>query len=184
MGYSEIEAIALRDVYLDNAKLPGVSPDFHLRRILREYSQKFHTPLHVVYELPLEFVFQAWLEEYYESKKQEDLHREVIAMLKDPEVLAAERRAEDAEDAETHLFIEEERKIQADMKRMEQVVQSFKKELSQFMPGKGGQESQITMTPTKEKPIEEQITMKFEDVDFEADSFGPFEPPPKPDPTK
>jgi hypothetical protein len=174
MGYSEIEAITLRDVLLDKLKLPGVSEDFHLRRIFREYSQTFHTPLHMVYELPLDFVFQAWLEEYYEKQKEADLRAEAIAMTKDPSVLAEERRREDAQDAETHLFIQEERKLQENMKKLEQVVDTFKKNLPFIRPDK---EVPIATAPVKAKRPEEEITMRFEDVDFEADSFGPFERP-------
>ena len=175
MGYSEIETIALRDVYLDRLKQPGVSPDFHLRRIFREYSQKFHTPLHVVHELPLEFVFQAWLEEYYEAQEVADLRAEVVSMTKDPAVLAEERRVEDARDADTHLFIEEERKLQESMKKMEEVLQKFKQVAAPLVPR--DRDAELVMSPAP-KPVE-QITMKFEDVDFDADSFGPFEPPSK-----
>jgi hypothetical protein len=174
MGYSEIEAITLRDVYLDRLKLPGVSHDFHLRRIFREYSQTFHTPLHVVYELPLDFVFQAWLEEYYEKQKDADLRTEAIAMTKDPAVLAEERRREDEQDADTYLFILEERKLQENMKKMEQVVQKLKQTMPFVAPDR---EVPIATVPVKPKRPEEEITMRFEDVDFEADSFGPFERP-------
>lgn len=174
MGYEEIEHIALRDVYLDKLKLPGVSSDFHLRRIFREYSKKFHTPLHVVYDLPLEFVFQAWLEEFYEDQKEDSLRAEAIVATKDPTKLVEERRAEDAQDAEDHLFIEEERKLQETMKKMEEVLAVAKKFSGPIIPR--DRDSELVMAPAP-RPAADQITMKFEEVDFDADSFCPFEPP-------
>jgi hypothetical protein len=45
---------------------------YYLRRIFRWYSRNFHTPLHVVGELPLEDVLEAYYEDNYEHLTSDD----------------------------------------------------------------------------------------------------------------
>lgn len=63
--------------YFNNLKIRALArvldPDFPamLRQIFRTYSEKFHTPLYQVEELPLEHVLQAYFESTFESIKHE-----------------------------------------------------------------------------------------------------------------
>ncbi len=59
---------------------------------------------------------------------------------------------------------------------MEEVLQQFKQKVAGPMLPRD-KDTEMVMSPAPKAT--EQITMKFEDVDFDADSFGAFEPPPK-----
>jgi hypothetical protein len=54
------------------------SDQYHERRIRREYSTTFHTPLHEVYKLSLSFVLQNYYEHLLQTKKPHEL-KEIIA---------------------------------------------------------------------------------------------------------
>lgn len=47
----------------------GTDPGYVLRYVFRWYSEKFHTPLHEVDDLPMEDVFRAFYEVRYEEMK-------------------------------------------------------------------------------------------------------------------
>jgi len=82
-----VQLRALRNVYLDDAER-----DYHYRHIARWYSRQFHTPLHVVDELPLIGVLTAFFEEKYENMEEEYRHQEVLRLVEAPE----ERKARQA----------------------------------------------------------------------------------------
>jgi hypothetical protein len=173
MEFRDVELVALRDVYLSKLRRPGVSPDFHLRKIFREYSKLFHTPLHVVHELPIEFVVQAWLEEHYETYSMEDLRAEVVEHTRTHEDLMAARRAEDEADAETFLIIQDEARAMKAVKsirKLEDAVRGMQTALTPFIPK--DRDTELASNRTKPKEIPQGITMRFEDVDLDQDSFG------------
>ena len=62
-----IQIIALKEVLSDKQ-----SQDFQLRSIFRWYSKTFHTPLHIVEELPEFDILQAYFEDQYEQLNQSD----------------------------------------------------------------------------------------------------------------
>lgn len=70
--------------------------DYMVRRIFRWYSQVFHTPLHVVGELPLEDVLQAYYESLYEQMDEEKLEP-IRLKLSTTEEEIEEQRDEDEE---------------------------------------------------------------------------------------
>ena len=179
MEFDDIELIALRDVWFTRMRQPGVSEDFRMRRIFREYSQKFHTPLHEVYELPMEFVVQAWIEEIYEDFKDEDLLAEVQSLLKTRDQVLAERKAEDADDAEMWLMEGDIKKSELAAKKIEDAVKALGQVTSLFGRGATHEEKKAGMKLSKPAELTnvqvkpgQKIVMSFENVDLEADSFG------------
>lgn len=190
MDFTELELIALRDVWFSRQRRGGVSSDFHLRRIMREYSQKFVTPLHEVYDLPVEFVVQAWLEDLYEDWKDEDLLQEVKSLSKTVDEIRAERRREDANDADMWLFKKEIEHHEGAAKKLEDAVKALGDAVGMFrrpltheekMMGGTRMTKQAELINTKVAPGE-NISIKFEDVDLDADSFGLLSDPTEPKP--
>jgi hypothetical protein len=190
--YSDLELISFRDVWFTRQRRPGVSDDFHVRRIMREYSQKFHTPLHVVYELPLHFVMRAWLEDVYENMKDEDMVKEARALTQDQDALMAARRAEDASDADMWLFKKDLERGEAAAKKLEDAVKAIGqvtsglKQLAQRpmtheerMVG-ARMDKEVQLTNVKVVPGQ-QIKIQFADIDLDAvDGFGLLEDPKPP----
>jgi len=192
MDFSDIELIALRDVWFSRHRIPGVSPDFHLHRIFREYSQKFFTPLHEVYDLPTDFVVARWMEEIYEDYKDEDLLKEAKNLTKSQEQILAERRREDMADADMWLFEKDIARSEAMAKKLEGAVKETLTALDKFRPPTPRQRNrpmtheeklvgaymlpEVDMINTKVVPGE-KISITFEDVDLDADSFGLLDDP-------
>jgi hypothetical protein len=73
-----------------------------LRHVCRQYSVTFHTPLHVVSELPVEQVLQAWFEHIFDEmpEQQRSEYAEVLSESEEEREkrLAAEKAAEEADD--------------------------------------------------------------------------------------
>lgn len=181
MDFTELELIALRDVWFSRQRRGGVSSDFHVRRIMREYSQKFVTPLHEVYELPIEFVVTAWLEDLYEDWKDEDLLQEVRTLSKSVDQILAERRREDAADADMWLFKKDIERSEGAAKKLEEAVKALGEAASLFKRPMTHEEKKMGMRLTKSPELTnttpkvvpgERIQIKFENVDLDADSFG------------
>lgn len=77
--------------------------DSSLRRIFRWYSEKFHTPLHEVPDLPLHDVLQAYFEVAFEGLAPEERHNTAMGLLETPD----EKRAREIDDkASEDSFIE------------------------------------------------------------------------------
>lgn len=174
------EIVALRDVLLTRRRMPDeVSPDYAVRKIMREYSKKFHTPLHVVYELPIEHVLRAYYEEVFEDLEDADLESEAREMRMTEEEERAAKARKDIEDAEVFRDLEEVRRDEAAAKKLENVVQQLSQtaDIIRNMQSKLGSQAEMSNTRVVEKPLEERITMLFEDVDLDSDSFGLLDDP-------
>jgi len=64
----ELETLAIKAVALKD-------PEYFTRRVIRYYSEKFHTPLMEVYDLPWAFVLTNYLEHIIEtSNSKEDIY--------------------------------------------------------------------------------------------------------------
>ncbi len=179
--FADIEAVALRDVYFSRTKRLGASDDFHIRRILREYSQKFHTPLHVVYDLPLDFVVRAWLEEFYEDCTEEVMLKEINVAIKPLAQLMEERRREDEMDADTWLAQEDIRRSESAVKKIEDAVRSLTQGLSMLRTPEEQKTGHRHSAPAEMSNVQvkpgEKIKMTFGNVDLEGDSFGLLDDP-------
>jgi hypothetical protein len=76
-------------------------PEYRMRRIMRWYSREFHTPLHVVEELPTEDVLQAFFECQFESlSEKRRLKRAAELTETDEERAEREEQARKEEDAD------------------------------------------------------------------------------------
>lgn len=167
-----IRAIALRNV------LKSDSEEYLTRKIYRSYSKAFHTPLHVVEELPEYDVFLHFFEDMYESMEAKEREAEVDDILLTDEEADAQRRREDADEAE--LF-EINRDIIAEEGNLDKI--KLPKEGNAMVALKKlSKEVELAVDSFKTE-IEPGIQMVFEDnwdeSDFEADSFGILENPKK-----
>jgi hypothetical protein len=177
------EIVALRDVLMTRLRMPErVSPDYALRKIMREYSKAFHTPLHEVYDLPIEHVLRAYYEETFETLEDKDLQDEARDLSRSEEEEREERAKRDILDAEFFRDMEDIKReeVAKQKKKLEEVVQSLAQTADiarQMMASRQGRETTLTNVKTAQQPLPERITMRFEDVDLESDSFGILEDP-------
>lgn len=65
------DILKLQEIALANVLNPD-QPYFY-RSVCRWYSEKFHTPLHQVFDLPMEFVFLNYFESITENQEEEEL---------------------------------------------------------------------------------------------------------------
>jgi len=174
MNYRPHEIVALRDVWFSRLRKEGGSPDYDLRRIFREYSKLFHTPLHVVHELPVDFVVRAWLEEIYEKYENEDLRQEALDLLRTEEDLIAAKLREDEDDAYAFNALREESKAAVAIQKLEEAMKAVRK-----IPLFGSRNGEPELTNVKGPKIQEGITMVFGPAEGEEDedSFGILEKP-------
>lgn len=101
-----IRLLALQEVW--SSRHGEASGEYLLRRIMRDYSVWFHTPLHVVEELPVDDVLQAYWERHYEEIDEADQDSEepgtrldqiVRDSVMDRSKLDGQAKAEDSERA-------------------------------------------------------------------------------------
>lgn len=102
--------------YIDGIKiiaLAGVidpDDDAILRDIFRWYSQKFHTPLYKVEELPLDHVLLHWFECEYQEMEPQDRHNLAIELLETPEEKELRMKSEQ-EDEEDFIRLAQEENL-------------------------------------------------------------------------
>jgi hypothetical protein len=186
MSFAEaVRLIALDLVFNSQRKTPKeLDPDYPVRRIFRWYSKAFHTPLHLVEELPLYDVLLAYWEEQFEALNERELEMEREAAIEDPEVLKERQRLEDEADFDVHLMAREE--LAAAKKNAVQSLEdaaSMLRGLSKDGPlfGPKDKETNLIMTPvTKLTETPADIKLEFvDDLDLDADSFGLLDKPKK-----
>lgn len=99
--YSEksIQTLAFASVYLDD-----YDDDYHYRYIFRQYSEFFSTPLHEVYDLPLDFVLQNYYEARYEKMSEEDREKLRVLIAETAEKRQARLLKEEADKADADQF--------------------------------------------------------------------------------
>jgi len=173
------DLVALRDVYLSRLRITeGVSDDYGYRKICREYSKKFATPLMEVYALPVEHVLQAFYEEMYEDMEDKQLREEVrSAVMTDKELEEAQRR-EDMYDAEAWRDSEKEKKAAKAISKIEDLVSQMKEALPLLKRSRtAGAETQMVNARLPE-PVQEGFSIRFEDVDLDQEGdFGLLDDP-------
>lgn len=76
-----------------------IQPDsaYFFRALCRWYSEKFHTPLLDVYDLPFDFLLTHYYEAYYEGVSAEDRYIAIRDLLETPEEKAERLRQEEAD---------------------------------------------------------------------------------------
>lgn len=112
--YSAAQVLAIKAT-IDN------DSDHERRRIMRWYSEKYHTPLHDVWDLPIEFVLQAYYEDTYDSMEKEELRRNLVVLTETLEQKKKRLKEEEeyvdpevAADEEFAKLIEEEEKAKTE----------------------------------------------------------------------
>jgi hypothetical protein len=112
------------------------SAAYSIRQIFRWYSKTFHTPLHMVQDIPLYDIVQAYYESHYESMEEEDLRAEVQNLLLSEEEKIQKSLQDDAEEfslAQLERELAEEAKQQAP-KTLESIAEEKKNEAPIEMP--------------------------------------------------
>ena len=184
LGLEDLVAlVALRNAYYYKTKrLELTSPEYQLRRVFRAYSEKFHTPLHVVEELPIEYVLLHYFEALYEEDEPKDMLAEIERIVRSPEETERMKIAEDEMDAISWRDVEEERKAAAKdaVAKLDNLVKDFARK-NFPTPLKTAEETRVVgNSPPPPKQHTEGIKMRFvpeDEVDDEADSFGIFSQP-------
>jgi hypothetical protein len=141
--------------------------EYHLRHIMRWYSEKFHTPLHMVEDLPLEDILSTFFECEYEDLDEEKLEYELHQALMSPEKLSRLRRQEDADEA--------------DMAEYAREAQVLEEKHASGLPGPVVPTPDPQQVPQFPEPkealntvLDPGIHMTFDD-DFDMPAFGPDE---------
>lgn len=107
----KLELLAIKSIALKD-------PEYFHRRVCRYYSEKFHTPLMEVYELPWAFVFTNYLEHLVEANNdKEDIYNLAI------DICYPEKRVDEEEEIQDwikRIEEEEEAKREARKNKMEE----------------------------------------------------------------
>ena len=144
--YEALRLMALQGAYKPDA-------ESNVRYVMRWYSKTFHTPLHQVYELPLEDVWLAFYEERYQALEKEDLEDAVAKALESPEARQEREMEDEAEKASALEFA----KMSEAMNKVSKTVDKVKETLGAMK----APEATLPVVPST--PIEEGIDMQFVD---------------------
>jgi hypothetical protein len=105
--------------------------------------------LYEVYDLPVDFVVRAWLEEVYERYSDDDLRAEAVDLLRTPEELEAMKLREDEDDAYAFKAIREEVDAAKAIRKLEDAMKVLKKLPSVFKGGVGAEPEMTNVKPSK-----------------------------------
>ena len=181
--FEAVRWVALRLVVDSKKKDPKYpDPNFQLREIFRWYSQRFHTPLHTVEELPLEDVLTAYYETTFAEMEEEELERYVRESLKTEEDRLEEERRAAEEEAEIEQIVREEREAQAaaataaqeKFGKLEKAASGFAEAVRSVMT----RDTELPAATSVPGP-QSEISMDFGDLDEEEGEFGLLMPPKK-----
>ncbi|WNM70151.1 hypothetical protein [Myxococcus phage Mx1] len=176
MAYEYLDGIRIR------ALASVMAPDFDaiLRGIHRWYSETFHTPLHVVADLPMDHVLTHWFETKFEALEEEERHNLAIYLLETPEERQLRVESDAADDEAFMRKAQEENEKAAKKKGKAELA--FQRMLEKAMSEEDGlKPKQKVVRPHSPKPQlepEEKITY-MSSGDFEAELDKPTGPPPK-----
>lgn len=89
--------------------------NYYLRRVFRWYSRTYHTPLHIVPDLPLEDILEAYYEHVYEEVVAEDepgkIEQAIRELIETEEERIKREMEEESQDIVTEDFL---RKVMAE----------------------------------------------------------------------
>jgi hypothetical protein len=173
--YDALKLLALRAVMKPDA-------DAHFRSICRWYSITFHTPLHLVDDLPEEDILTAYYERTYEEMEEPDREELLRVMLMTEEEKKIKARQKDVEEAEAFEFtrrLAAEEKARVAKAKLVEVKPVDRK--PSMLSAADRRESRLP----QEKPVvpfeklEPDVNIKFMDAaDFEKEleGFGTMSP--------
>lgn len=159
---------------LANVLLPKKRADaeYFLRRVMRSYSERFHTPLHLVEQLPTTEVllhyYEARYEDLLEDEKGEEILEEERALLceSDEERRERERAEREAEHEDEEYAKELERQLrEAREKTAAQALLLAEQPPSQPVLSKAGP---TAIPPPTGQPLRLPDDVKIEFVDAET----------------
>lgn len=134
--------------------------EYAIRQIFRWYSERFHTPLHLVEDLQFEDVLQTYFECQFEEMDEGTRHATIQKLTISPEQLAHARKSEDAEDADQWEFARE--------------AEQQEKEKEATQPPQQNKLPKADLpAPAALVPTNEEIHINFEDLDGDCDALGP-----------
>lgn len=123
---------ALRILALKEALSEEPSHDYFIRKVFRWYSKTFSTPLHLVYELPLFDIMQAYYEESYanlaDEKESPELHEELSNLSKSEDELEKDKLQKDKEEVDLWLM---EKDMASDNKQDAEKIALQKKKIAE-----------------------------------------------------
>lgn len=167
--FKACRALALHAVISDDP-----APDYSLRRVFRWYSEKFHTPLHLVEELPVHDILQHYYEATFEDMAAEPakLRDELIELSESDEEAEARQLKRERDAIEEFKFA---RDLAAEAKAQE-AASKAKAAKTQNQPKKprvwAGPDAAIRRTPIEPAPqrsaefeAPESIKMSFVGLD-------------------
>lgn len=154
---------------------------YNLRYIFRWYSVTFHTPLHVVEQLPIEDILQHYYETQYEELDPVQRKTEIEHLLLSPAVLAIRRLEEDAEDAEAWEYGKQAEAEAATRKPVESGPELPKHPIEERLARIRAETKPPEVLPGPETqlptgaPLPEGFRVEFPDWNEEGPGFGPPE---------
>lgn len=141
---------AFQLIALNSAKKPDY--ESNTRYVLRWYSKTFHTPLHIVYDLPLDEIWLTYYEERYQEMTEEDLEAEIERVLETPDARNEREMAEELKKSEELTFMKMAEQSRKDHKNL-------KSSLDKALETVKNLETSVSLP---EAPvIEESIEMSF-----------------------
>jgi len=181
--YKALRIIALNEVLKEDS-----GQAYSLRQVFRWYSEKFHTPLHLVDDLPLHDIMQHYFESNYEKiqDEQNKLDSELTHLSQTDEEAAATCATKDREEFQNWKFereAEEEAKVQQASRAKKMAADVNKPKLapvfaapSASLRARMSAEDALTV-PDLAKHPEPTIKMTFINIDeleelSSSDSFG------------
>jgi hypothetical protein len=173
--YDALKLLALRAVMKPDG-------DAHFRSICRWYSITFHTPLHMVEEIPEEDILIAYYEKTYEDMEDPERQELLKVLLETEEEKKAKARAKDIEDAEAFAFT---RRLAAEEKeRLAKAKLTEVKPIERKPSMLSAADRRPSQLPQERPPqafekLEPDVAIKFVDAaDFEKEleGFGMMSP--------
>jgi len=136
--------------------------DAWLRHVLRTYSKVFHTPLHVVQDLPPEDVLLAYYEEAFEQM-DEEAREEFLERLTETEAQRKERESQEEKQEKNgdSFFDSLNAQIAADMKQGRPQPKGARKK-KEKLPGRLSAFDPEKLQPPTPEPDEPVVEMTFD----------------------
>lgn len=153
----------------------AIKPDGEalLRHIFRWYSKTFSTPLHEVYDIPVEDILTAFYEDKYENMEPADRDKELAELLQTPEDEKREALERDMDEFNAEMFARETERKEKAKKLKDLHVATERPLIAKPMM----KETDLPSVPASKQmsQLPENITITFADIPDETeeqDSLG------------
>jgi hypothetical protein len=130
--------------------------EYFERYLMRWFSKTFHTPYHLVQEMPFEDVLQAFYEERYATLDEDQFDQEIREMLETPEERVARLKAEEEEEL---LMQQQLAEAERHNRKLSQVVQP--EAAPKLLPKELKETALPELTQNLKDLIKPDVEMKF-----------------------